>query len=347
MTLLQVDNLSVTFPTRRGRVKAVDDVSFRLAAGEIVGLVGESGSGKSVTSRAILGLLPQPPAQVTGSIQLDGLELVGQSQRVLRRWRGQRMAMVFQDPMTSLNPVYSVGEQVSEVLRCHQNMRRRQAEQQTIALFQQVGISQSKERLKAYPHQLSGGMRQRVMIAMAIACRPSLLIADEPTTALDVTTQAQILALLQSLNQEHGMSLLLITHDLAVVAQICQRLMVMYAGRIVEQATVAELFGSRSGSQSTSLPTVLHPYTLGLLQSTLHFKQYPSRLQPIAGTPPDLAQLPSGCAFSPRCPFVQERCYHESPRLRELRPGHLSACHFAEDLNDTLPRLDSDYRNLL
>ncbi len=325
--LLAVTDLSIRFRSPRGSLLAVDGLSFELGAGEVVGLVGESGSGKSVTSRSLIGLVPQPPGQVSGSIRLEGTELVGQSQQLLRRLRGERLAMIFQDPMTSLNPLYAVGEQVAETLRFHKRLKRREAEAQVVALFEQVGLSQAQQRLRAYPYQLSGGMRQRVMIAMAIACNPRLLIADEPTTALDVTIQAQILALLRQLNQARGMGLLLISHDLGVVAQICQRVMVMYAGRIVERGPVAALFAPRSqGGQ------ILHPYTLGLLRSTPNLEQRQGRLQPIAGAPPDLSRLPSGCAFHPRCPLVQARCRSERPELRELQPGHFSACHFAEDL---------------
>ena len=300
---------------------AVDDISFSLDTGEIVGLVGESGSGKSVTSRSILGLIPQPPGAVKGSIRLEGVELVGQSQRDLQRVRGERVAMIFQDPMTSLNPVYSISEQVAETLRFHKGLGQAEAMQRTVDLFVRVGLPRAKERLRAYPHELSGGMRQRVMIAMAIACDPRLLIADEPTTALDVTIQAQILDLLRELNQERGMGLLLITHDLGIVAETCQRVMVMYAGRIVEQAPATALFAQP-----------LHPYTIGLLNSIPSIEQRRERLQPISGAPPDLARRPSGCSFHPRCPLARDRCQAEVPALRELHPGHLTACHFAEEL---------------
>jgi oligopeptide/dipeptide ABC transporter ATP-binding protein len=345
MTLLDVSTLNVTFRTSRGIVTAVDGVSFTIAAGEVVGLVGESGSGKSVTSRSLMGLIPQPPGRVTGSIRLNGTELVGQPQKVLRRLRGEQVAMIFQDPMTSLNPVYPIGEQVAEALRCHKGLTHRAANQQVIDLFQQVGLPRARERVRTYPHELSGGMRQRVMIAMAIACNPSLLIADEPTTALDVTIQAQILDLLQALNRERGMGLLLITHDLGVVAQICQRVMVMYAGQIVEQAPVSTLFTAPNQGGS-----ILHPYTLGLLRSTPDLEQRKGRLQPIPGAPPDLSRLPTGCPFHPRCAIAQEildersrqRCQSELPHLRECRPGHFSACHFADELahaprQETLP----------
>jgi oligopeptide/dipeptide ABC transporter ATP-binding protein len=327
--LLTVADLNVTFRTQRGLVTAIDGVSFQINAGEVVGLVGESGSGKSVTSRSILGLIPQPPGRISGSIQLNGVELVGQPQTLLRRLRGEQMAMIFQDPMTSLNPVYTIGEQIAEALRFHKKLGRQAAQKQAIDLLQRVELPRAPERFRAYPHQISGGMRQRVMIAMAIACDPSLLIADEPTTALDVTIQAQILALLQELNRERGMGLLLITHDLGIVAQVCQRVMVMYAGRIVEQAPIAALFDSPADS------SILHPYTLGLLNSTPDLAQRRQRLQPILGSPPDLSRLPTGCPFHPRCLMVRERCRTEHPPLRELAPNHWTACHFAEELAPT------------
>lgn len=319
MTLLKVADLQITFRTRRGIVTAVDGVSFEMAATEIVGLVGESGSGKSVTSRSIMGLISQPPGRVTGSIQFNDQELIGQSPKAWQQLRGKQIALILQDPMTTLNPVYAIGEQVAEGLRYHQKLSRFAARQRVLELFQQVGLA-APELFRAYPHQLSGGMRQRVIIAMSIACNPSLLIADEPTTALDVMTQAQILDLLQDLNRR-GMGLLLITHDLSIVAQVCQRVLVMYAGRIVEQVSIAALFASA--------PKILHPYTLGLLQSTPSLSP---RLQPIPGSPPDLAHLPTGCAFHPRCAFARDRCRTESPLLRELHPGHSCACHFAETL---------------
>jgi oligopeptide/dipeptide ABC transporter ATP-binding protein len=327
MSLLAVTNLTTTFRTSRGPLVAVNDVSFVIEAGEIVGLVGESGSGKSAASRSIIGLIPQPPGQVSGSIRLSGNELVGRSQRELQRVRGEQVAMIFQDPMTSLNPVYTVGEQVAEALRFHKRLGRAAAMAHVAELFRRVGIAEPEARLRAFPHQLSGGMRQRVMLAIAIACQPALLIADEPTTALDVTIQAQILDLLRDLNRERGMAVLLITHDLGVVAEACQRVMVMYAGRIVEQATTARLFpagGATAGAR--------HPYTRGLLSSMPDSGRRQGRLLPIPGSPPDLVRPPVGCAFAPRCPLARERCRAEIPALRELTPGHLSACHFAEDL---------------
>jgi peptide/nickel transport system ATP-binding protein len=319
--LLQIRNLKTTFRTTRGLLPAVDDISFNLDTKEVVGLVGESGSGKSITSRSIMGLIPQPPGMVKGSIRLNGIELIGQSRRAWQRVRGERIAMVFQDPMTSLNPVYTVGEQVAETLRFHKKMTNRQALEATIELFQRVGLPNPKDNLNAYPHQLSGGMRQRVMIAMAIACSPQLLIADEPTTALDVTIQAQILDLLRELNQERDMALLLITHDLGVVAEVCQRVVVMYAGRIMEQATINEIFYSP-----------MHPYTIGLIQSRPDIENRKERLQQIIGSPPDLTSLPLGCSFHLRCPWVRERCQVERPALREINAQHWTACHFSEEI---------------
>jgi len=319
--LLQVSNLTTTFRTTRGLLTAVNDISFSIQPAEIVGLVGESGSGKSATSRSLMGLIPQPPGKVQGSILLDEKELMGQSAREWQRVRGEHIAMIFQDPMTSLNPLYTIGEQVAEALRFHEKMTQQQALETTEGLFHQVGIPQPKERLRAYPHQLSGGMRQRAMIAMAIACKPRLLIADEPTTALDVTIQAQILDLLRSLNETNGMALLLITHDLGVVAEICHKVMVMYAGRIMERAEVKILFEKP-----------LHPYTLGLMQSRPDIDRPIERLQPIPGSPPNLVDVPNGCPFHPRCAYVQERCKVEVPLLREIEPAHESACHFAEAL---------------
>jgi peptide/nickel transport system ATP-binding protein len=319
--LLQVENLVTSFRTRHGQVAAVQGISFTIAAGELVGLVGESGCGKSVTARSIMGLVPVPPGSVRGRILLNGKDLVGMPRRALQRIRGEQIAMIFQDPMTSLDPLYSAGEQVAEALRFHRKLSHKEAAGAVLELFQRVGIPLAAQRMRSYPHQLSGGMRQRVMIAMAIACSPELLIADEPTTALDVTIQAQILQLLRSLNAERGMAVLLVTHDLGVIAETCQRVMVMYAGRIVEHATAADLFAQP-----------LHPYTRGLLASMPSTTDRKARLQPIGGSPPDLSKPLEGCAFAPRCPLVHQRCRTELPLLRELRPGHRSACHVAEVL---------------
>jgi peptide/nickel transport system ATP-binding protein len=319
--LLAVDNLKTTFRTRRGMLTAVDRISFTLHPGEVMGLVGESGSGKSITSRSIMGLVPQPPGKVEGSIQLNGKEILGQPGNAWQRIRGEQIAMVFQDPMTSLNPVYPIGEQVMEALRFHKKLDQKNAQEYTVDLFMRVGLPAPKERLGVYPHQLSGGMRQRVMIAMAIACGPRLLIADEPTTALDVTIQAQILDLLRTLNNDTGMALLLITHDLGIVAELCQNVMVMYAGRIMEKTSVANLFEQP-----------LHPYTLGLIQSRPEIDRPRERLQPIPGSPPDLIHIPSGCPFHPRCRWSQPLCEREAPELQEYTRQHWSACHFSREI---------------
>jgi oligopeptide/dipeptide ABC transporter ATP-binding protein len=321
--LLRVEDLVTSFRTSQGQVAAVRGVSFTMEAGEIVGLVGESGCGKSVTARSIMGLIPVPPGSVEGRILLHGEDLVGKPQRAYQRIRGEQIAMIFQDPMTSLDPLFSAGEQVAEALRFHRGLSRRDATAMVVELFEHVGIPSAAKRVRSYPHQLSGGMRQRVMIAMAIACSPELLIADEPTTALDVTIQAQILQLLRSLNAERGMAILLVTHDLGVIAQTCQRVMVMYAGLIVERAQIVDLFARP-----------FHPYTRGLLGSMPSTTDRRARLHPITGAPPDLSTPIEGCAFAPRCPLVHERCRAELPQLRVLRPQHESACHVAEDLLD-------------
>jgi peptide/nickel transport system ATP-binding protein len=322
--LLQVRDLVTSFRTGSGVVTAVRGIDLGIEAGEIVGLVGESGSGKSVTARSIIGLIPMPPGQVQGSVRLEGQELVGLKQKELQKIRGERIAMVFQDPMTSLDPLFTVGEQVAEAIRFHQGLSKQAANAHVVELFTKVGIPRAAERVRSYPHQLSGGMRQRVMIAMAIACGPRLLIADEPTTALDVTIQAQILDLLRSLNRERRMAILLVTHDLGVVAQTCERVMVMYAGRIVEQAPVKPLFRAP-----------LHPYTRGLLASIPDIADRRERLSPIPGSPPYLGARIDGCAFAARCPLVIDRCRVERPELRWLPVAdadHLTACHRAEEL---------------
>ena len=322
--LLAVHDLITSFRTGSGTVTAVRGIDLTIEAGEIVGLVGESGSGKSVTARSIIGLIPDPPGKVAGRVLLEGSDLVGRSQRELQKIRGERIAMVFQDPMTSLDPLFAVGEQVAEAIRFHQGLSNAAAKAHVVQLFEQVGIPRAAERVNSYPHQLSGGMRQRVMIAMAIACGPRLLIADEPTTALDVTIQAQILDLLRRLNHERRMAILLVTHDLGVVAQTCERVMVMYAGRIVERAPVRPLFAAP-----------LHPYTRGLLASIPDIADRRERLSPIPGSPPNLGLAIDGCAFAVRCPLAIDRCRVERPVLRTLPAAdgdHETACHRAEEL---------------
>jgi peptide/nickel transport system ATP-binding protein len=317
MALLQVNDLSVTF-VRRGRrdVQAVDGVSFTVDSGETLGLVGESGSGKSVTALAIMGLLPRRGVRVTGSVSFEGRELLTLRQDDLRDLRGRDIAMVFQDPLSSLNPVVPIGTQVTEVLARHRGMSGAAARKEAAALLELVGIPDPQRRLKEYPHQLSGGMRQRALIAMAVACKPKLLIADEPTTALDVTIQAQILELLKGLVREQGTALMLITHDLGVVAGLCDRVNVMYSGRIVEQADRRTLFVSPR-----------HPYTTGLLGSIPRLDSAEgSPLQPIPGSPTDTLPWPSACAFAPRCPRALEVCTTVTPELEPDGPRWLR-CH--------------------
>jgi oligopeptide/dipeptide ABC transporter ATP-binding protein len=321
--VLSIRDLAVEFATDDGVLRAVDGVSLDLPRGKTLGLVGESGSGKSATALAVLRLHPTPPTRIpSGAIQYDQHDLLTLPEADLRALRGDRIAMIFQDPMTSLNPVHAVGEQVSEALRAHRRISRRAARDRAIELFARVGIPEPAERARAYPHQLSGGMRQRVMIAMALVCDPEVLIADEPTTALDVTIQAQILELLARLQRESGMSVLLITHDLGVVAEVCEEVAVMYAGQIVEQTTTAELFRAPR-----------HPYTAGLLASIPRLGAHTERLREISGIVPDLRHPPSGCRFHDRCPRVRDRCRAEAPALLPMDPGRVARCFFPEGLS--------------
>jgi oligopeptide/dipeptide ABC transporter ATP-binding protein len=314
--ILAVDDLEVRFWTSRGTVHAVNGVSFDIAPGETLGIVGESGCGKSVTSLALLGILPRAGRVTAGSARFDGAELTTMSDSQMRDIRGRQIAMIFQDPMTSLNPVLTIGRQLREPLETHLNMNKKEAEQRAAELLDQVGIPGARARLKDYPHQFSGGMRQRAMIAMALACEPKVLIADEPTTALDVTIQAQILDLLRSLVAERDTALIMITHDLGVVAGICERVEVMYAGTFVEGGTADQIFGRPR-----------HPYTLGLLESVPRLDATRrAALNPIAGQPPNMLDAPSSCPFAPRCRFRLERCTVELPLLEELEPGHDAAC---------------------
>ncbi len=319
-SVLEVNDLSVELRGRQGSVTALDGVSLTLAAGETLALVGESGCGKSLTALALMGLLPTPPAHLSGGeIRFEGQNLVALGEKRMRRLRGNRLAMIFQDPMSSLNPVKTVGDQLGEVLRVHLGLSRREAWRRGVALLEQVHIPDPARRMDEYPHRLSGGMSQRVMIAMAIACKPAILIADEPTTALDVTIQAQILALLRELQADTGMALMLITHDLGVVAAMAQRVAVMYAGNIVEEASVLELF---------DYP--LHPYTQGLLRATPTAGRPDERLVDIPGRVPALAELPAGCAFAARCPHATPECARLRPGLAPLRPAHQVACLVAQ-----------------
>jgi peptide/nickel transport system ATP-binding protein len=316
--LLDVDDVKTQFKTERGLVHAVDGVSFSLERGKTIGIVGESGCGKSVLSRSIMGLLPSNAVRL-GSIMFEGRELANQPTSVMRDYWGTQMSMVFQDPMTSLNPVMRVGQQIMETLRFHLDVTKDYAEETALALLKSVGIPEAERRMREYPHQLSGGMRQRVMIAIALACGPKLLFADEPTTALDVTVQAQILDLLQAQQRERFMAMVLVTHDLGVVAGRTDDIAVMYAGRIVEKAPTRVLFSETR-----------HPYTEALLKSIPKLAQAShTRLEAIAGRPPDLVHPPTGCRFAPRCPYAQEKCVQEEPPLDDTNsPGHAFRCHF-------------------
>jgi oligopeptide/dipeptide ABC transporter ATP-binding protein len=314
--LLTVEDLRVQFWTSRGTVHAVNGISFDVAPGDTLGIVGESGCGKSVTSLALLGILPRAGKVTSGTAMFGDRDLFRLSDRELRRIRGRDIAMIFQDPMTSLNPVLTIGRQVREALDTHFDLSKAEANKRVADLLDQVGIPSSELRLKDYPHQFSGGMRQRAMIAMALACEPKLLIADEPTTALDVTIQAQILDLLRKLVEDRETALILITHDLGVVAGMCERVNVMYAGMFMETGSAEQLFGRPR-----------HPYTLGLLQSVPRLDaERKTRLRPIEGAPRDMLRPPQACPFQPRCRFEVEQSREEVPPLRELEPGHMVAC---------------------
>ncbi len=324
--ILDVKNLKTVFFTNSGLFKAVDDVSFNVRRGETLAIVGESGCGKSVSALSIMRLVPDPPGKIVGgSVRLEGKDLLALDEEEMRGIRGNRMSMIFQEPMTSLNPVMRIGDQITEALRLHQNMTAKQAWARAVEMLRLVRIPEAERRAREYPHQLSGGMRQRTMIAMALACRPALLIADEPTTALDVTIQAQILALIVDLQKELGTGLILITHDLGVVAQTAQRVIVMYAGKKVEEASVGDLFADPR-----------HPYTRGLMASmpaviSLGAKT-DVRLAEIPGMVPSLTNLPDGCAFAPRCPLAIERCRQEYPPLQDFGGQHRAACWRAAEL---------------
>ena len=324
--LLRVEDLRIRFCTDAGPVRAVDGISFEIPRGATLAVVGESGCGKSVTALSVLRLLPEPPAEITsGRIEFEGEDLLGVDAARMRSIRGNDIAMIFQEPMSCLNPVYTVGDQVAEAILAHRIASPDDARREAIALLSRVGIPEPGRRIDEYPHQMSGGMRQRVMIAMALACDPKLLIADEPTTALDVTIQAQILELLRKLQAELGMSVLLITHDLGVVAELAQRVVVMYAGAIVEEASVMDLFDRPR-----------HPYTAGLLRSVPSFDAEAEAPRPIAGSVPDALHLPGGCRFHPRCPVAMARCEAEEPRLEAIAAAagsplpHRSACWVVE-----------------
>ncbi len=320
--LLQVDSLKTYFFTDRGVVKAVDDVSFEIFQGRTLAIVGESGCGKSVTALSVMRLIPRPPGRIVqGEIIFDGKDILKLSEKEMRKIRGNKISMIFQEPMTSLNPVFRVGDQISEVLELHRNMNKNQAKNKTIELLNQVGIPSPESRVNDYPHQMSGGMRQRVMIAMALACDPKLIIADEPTTALDVTIQAQILDLTDNLRKSTGTAIMLITHDLGVVAETAEDVVVMYAGRIVEKADVKELFNNP-----------LHPYTRGLMRSIpgMSNEDDKARLEAIPGVVPSLLALPKGCKFNDRCKHASDRCFEDEPALMAKKKDHPVRCWLYE-----------------
>lgn len=313
--ILSVENLKVVFKTPEGPVKAVNNISFTVNDGEVVGVVGESGSGKSQVFMSVMGLLATN-GSASGVIRYRDIDLLGLSRDKLDKIRGRHMSMIFQDPMTSLNPYLTVERQMTEVLEIHRNMSRAEARQQAIELLEKVQIPSAAQRISMYPHEFSGGMRQRVMIAMALLCQPKLLIADEPTTALDVTIQAQILELMRTLKRTKSNAMVLITHDLGVIAGLCDRVLVMYAGRIVEQGTVQDIFYNPQ-----------HPYTMGLLKSMPRLDVKTDRLQTIAGQPPNLQHLPIGCSFADRCQYRQDICVSSKPEFRQIAPQRYKTCH--------------------
>ena len=324
-TLLQVNGLKTHFFTFEGTVKAVDGITYDLEAGETLGLVGESGCGKSVSALSLMRLIPDPPGKtIEGEVFFEGEDILKIDMDDMRRIRGGSMSMVFQEPMTSLNPVLTIERQLTETLQLHMGMNNKESKVAAAGLLERVGIPDPERRVKQYPHQFSGGMRQRVMIAMALSCNPKLIIADEPTTALDVTIQAQILELMKSLTTEFGVALIIITHNLGVVARYADRVNIMYAGKIIERGTAREIYANPR-----------HPYTIGLLNSVprLDLPRL-SKLEPIEGQPPDLINLPDGCAFRARCRFAIDKCATETPPLVPLTEGHLTACWRSEDLGD-------------
>lgn len=314
--LLSVKNLKTYFPGDEGTIKAVDGISFDIYRGEVLGVVGESGCGKSVTSLSIMRLIQQPPGLIkANSLLFAGKELLSLSEQEMRHIRGNEISMIFQEPMTSLNPVFTIGDQIGETIMLHQKLTKTQAREKAVEMLHKVGIPLPQQRLKEYPHQLSGGMRQRVMIAMALSCNPKLLIADEPTTALDVTIQVQILDLIADLQKDFNASILLITHDLGVIAETADRVLVMYAGNIVESSDVQTIFKNPA-----------HPYTWGLLESVPRLDQEKERLMTIEGSVPNPALLPKGCTFHPRCSFASDICEKIKPEVTELKPGHQVQC---------------------
>jgi len=318
MSLLEIKDLHTSFFTSSGEVKALDGISFKLEKGEVLGIVGESGSGKSVTAFSILQILVYPGKIVSGSIKLNGQELIGAGEKVMQKVRGNKISMIFQDPMTSLNPVYTIGNQLKEAIRLHTNRTEEEIEARALEMLKLVGVNEPARRLMQYPYELSGGMRQRVMIAMALSCEPQILIADEPTTALDVTIQAQILDLIQELQDKMGMTTILITHDLGVVAGMCDKIIVMYGGKIVEKGTTDQIYYNPQ-----------HEYTKGLMRSIPSKVKKRERLIPIEGTPIDLLNMPEGCAFCPRCDNAMKICLEQTMEDVEIEEGHYTSCWFA------------------
>lgn len=331
--LVKVEDLEVHFRSSSSIVKAVNGVSFALNRKETLGIVGESGSGKSVTATALLRLIPSPPGKIAGGkIFFEGKDLLSLSEKEMRSVRGNEISMIFQDPITSLNPVYTVGNQIMEVIRAHRKVSKKEAKQEAINMLKLVGIPEAEKRIEMYPHEFSGGMRQRVMIAIALACNPKLLIADEPTTALDVTVQAQILDLMRNLQETIGTSIIMITHDLGVVWEMCDKVIVMYAGNTVESGTVKDIFDNP-----------LHPYTWGLLDSQITSEiGEGEKLSAIPGTPPDLRQEIQGCHFAPRCPYAQDICRTVKPKLIEVEENHFASCHF-QTSEERLERKEKAY----
>jgi len=316
-TLLEIKNLKTHFFTHEGTVKAVDGVSFKINQGETLGIVGESGSGKSVTALSVMRLIPHPPGKIVGGeIYFEGKNLLKLDDKEIRKMRGKKISMIFQEPMTSLDPVFTIGHEIGEVIQLHQGSSKEEARKKSIEILKVVGIPDVEKRIDNYPHELSGGMRQRVMIAMALSCNPTLLIADEPTTALDVTIQAQILRLINDLKDKFGASVMLITHDLGVIAEMCDNVAVMYAGNIVEYTDVYTLFNNP-----------LHPYTKGLIKSMPRMNVEAEHLDAIPGMVPNLLDLPSGCPFYPRCDLSFKKCVEEMPELIEIENSHLVRCH--------------------
>jgi oligopeptide/dipeptide ABC transporter ATP-binding protein len=319
-SLLKINNIKTHFFTKRGIVPAVDGVTIEIPSGKIIGIVGESGCGKSVTSLSVLGLLQRPGKTVEGSIEFNGRNLLQLNKAQMRKLRGNEISMIFQEPMTSLNPVYTVGKQVSEAITIHENISKEEAKSKVIEIFNNVGIPEAEKRYNAYPHQLSGGLRQRVMIGMAMSCSPKLLIADEPTTALDVTIEAQILHLMRELRNKNHTSIMMITHNLGVVAEICDYVYVMYAGKVMEQADINELFEKPC-----------HPYTEGLMRSIPRIHSKNTRLYSIKGVVPNLLKLPKGCRFSPRCDKATKKCFTLEPELYKIDKNHSVRCFLYEN----------------